>query len=133
MLRNEEHGQPTVLVVDDDEAIQTMFKLFLKKTGFSRMIVGTGKDAVAALQKQKFDFCFLDLALPDTTGDHVYKQARKIDPDLPIVIITGYPDSDMLDNILKLGPVTVLKKPLKVEQLNQTLNILGHKSAAQAA
>lgn len=133
VLRTEEHGQPAVLVVDDDESIQTMFKLFLKKTGFARMIVGTGKEALAALHKQKFDFCFLDLALPDTTGDQIYKQARKIDPDLPIVIITGYPDSDMLDNILKLGPVTVLKKPLKIEQLNQTLNILGHKAPAQAA
>jgi FixJ family two-component response regulator len=48
-------------------------------------------------------------------------------PDLPIVIITGYPDSDMLDNILKHGPVTVLKKPLKVEQVAQTLKFLGHK------
>ena len=119
-------GQPTVLVVDDDEALQTMFKLFLKKAGFSRLVVGTGKDALAALAKQKFDFCFLDLQLPDTTGDEIYKHAKKIDPELPIVIITGYPDSQMLDNILKHGPVTVLKKPLQVAQLNQTLRILGH-------
>lgn len=127
VLRNEEQGQPTVLVVDDDESLQTMFKLFLKKAGFSRLVVGTGKDALAALSKQKFDFCFLDLQLPDITGDEIYKHAKKIDPDLPIVIITGYPDSQMLDNILKLGPVTVLKKPLQVEQLNQTLHMLGHK------
>ena len=129
VLRTEEQGQPTVLVVDDDEALQTMFKLFLKKAGFSRLVVGTGKDALAALQKQKFDFCFLDLQLPDITGDEIYKHAKKIDPELPIVIITGYPDSQMLDNILKHGPVTVLKKPLQVAQLNQTLRILGHKAA----
>ena len=61
------------------------------------------------------------------------KYAKEIDPDLPIVIITGYPDSQMLDNILKLGPVTVLKKPLQVEQLNQTLRIMGHKASAKAA
>ena len=77
--------------------------------------------------------CFLDLQLPDITGDEIYKYAKDIDPDLPIVIITGYPDSQMLDNILKLGPVTVLKKPLQVEQLNQVLRILGHKSTAKAA
>ncbi len=129
VLRTEEQGQPTVLVVDDDEALQTMFKLFLKKAGFSRLVVGTGKDALAALHKQKFDFCFLDLQLPDITGDEIYKHAKKIDPELPIVIITGYPDSQMLDNILKHGPVTVLKKPLQVAQLNQTLRILGHKAA----
>jgi excisionase family DNA binding protein len=133
VLRAEEQGQPTVLVVDDDEALQSMFKLFLKKSNFSRLVVGTGKEALAALQKQKFDFCFLDLQLPDITGDEIYKYAKEIDPDLPIVIITGYPDSQMLDNILKLGPVTVLKKPLQIEQLNQTLRILGHKATAAKA
>ena len=134
ILREEEHGQPTVLVVDDDLGIQSMFKLFLKKTGFSRMIVGTGKEALMALKKQKFDLCFLDLVLPDITGDQIYKEAKAIDASLPVVIITGFPDSEMLDNILKFGPVTVLKKPLKVEQLVQTLKFLGHKlTEAQTA
>src|SRR5439155_10231923 len=133
ILHEEEHGQPTVLVVDDDEGIQGMFKLFLKKAGFGRMIVGNGKDALAALKKQKFDLFFLDLVLPDITGDEIYKQAKKIDANLPIVIITGYPDSAMLDNILKYGPVTVLKKPLKIEQLTQTMKVLGHKLSEAAA
>jgi excisionase family DNA binding protein len=132
VLRTEEHGQPTVLVVDDDEEIQNMFKVFLKRAGFSRLIVGTGKEAFAALEKQKFDLCFLDLQLPDITGDEIYSSAKEKDPDLPIVIITGYPDSQMLDNILKHGPVTVLKKPLHTEQLQQTLRILGRKPAASS-
>ncbi len=127
ILRNQEEGQPTVLVVDDDTGLQGMFKLFLKKQGFSRIVVGTGKEAIAAMQKQKFELCFLDLQLPDTTGDEIYKVAKDIQPAMPIVIITGYPDSQMLDNILKLGPVTVLKKPLKVEALQQTMQMLGHK------
>ena len=127
ILRNEEEGQPTVLVVDDDTGLQSMFKLFLKKQGFSRIVVGSGKEALVALEKQKFELCFLDLQLPDTTGDEVYKQAKEIQPAMPIVIITGYPDSQMLDNILKLGPVTVLKKPLQVEALQQTMKMLGYK------
>lgn len=133
VLRTEEQGQPTVLVVDDDVGLQSMFKLFLKKQGFSRLVVGTGKEAIAALQKQKFDLCFLDLQLPDFTGDEVYAQAKKIDPTLPVVIITGFPDSQMLDNILKHGPVTVLKKPLEVEKLQQTLRMLGHKQQSANA
>jgi excisionase family DNA binding protein len=133
VLHTEEQGQPTVLVVDDDPGLQSMFKLFLKKQGFSRLVVGTGKEAVAAMQKQKFDLCFLDLQLPDFTGDEVYAQAKEIQPDLPFVIITGFPDSQMLDNILQHGPVTVLKKPLEVEKLQQTLRMLGHKAQAAKA
>lgn len=135
VLRNEveQGGAPTVLVVDDDTGLQSMFKLFLKKQGFTRIVVGTGKEAIAALNKQKFDLCFLDLQLPDITGDEIYKQAKALHPELPIIIITGYPDSQMLDNILKHGPVTVLKKPLEVEQLQQALKMLGHDVKAKAA
>jgi excisionase family DNA binding protein len=129
----EDSGQPTVLVVDDEEPLQEMFKLFLKKAGLSRLIVGTGKDALAALDKQKFDLCFLDLQLPDITGDEIYKVAKTKYPDLPVVIITGYPDSEMMNNILRHGPVTVLKKPLRLEDLQETLRHLGHKASAKKA
>ena len=129
ILRQDKQGQPTVLVVDDDPDLQELFKAFLKKIGFSRVVVGTAKDAIHSLRKQKFDLMFLDLQLPDAPGDQVYKTAKQIDPDLNVIVITGYPDSEMLDRILQISPVTVMKKPLKVEQLNQTVKILGHTSS----
>ena len=110
ILKEDKSGQPTV-----------------------RVVVGTVKEAIAALEKQKFDLLFLDLKLPDGPADDVYEAAKEADPELPIVVITGYPDSEMLDRILAKGPVTVLKKPLKMEQLQQTVRILGHKDAARLA
>lgn len=133
ILKENRSGQPTVLVVDDDVSLQNLFKVFLKKIGFSRVVVGTVRDAIAALEKQHFDLLFLDLKLPDGPADDVYEMAKEIDPRLPIVVITGYPDSEMLNRILSKGPVTVLKKPLKVEQLKQTVRILGHKESAKMA
>ena len=115
-----------MLVVDDDPDLQELFKTFLKKIGFSRVVVGTAKEAIASLRKQKFDLMFLDLQLPDAPGDQVFKTAKQIDPDLNVIVITGYPDSEMLDRILQISPVTVLKKPLQIQQLNQTVKILGH-------
>ena len=126
VLRQDKQGQPTVLVVDDDSDLQELFKAFLKKIGFSRVVVGTAKDAISSLRKQKFDLMFLDLQLPDAPGDQVYRTAKSIDSDLNVIVITGYPDSEILDRILQITPVTVLKKPLKIEQLNQTVKILGH-------
>jgi CheY-like chemotaxis protein len=126
ILRQDQQGQPTVLVVDDDLGVQDLFRTFLKQTGFSRVVVGTATEAIKSLRKQKFDLLFLDLQLPDAPGDQVYQTAKQIDPDLNVIVITGYPDSEILDRILQVCPVTVLKKPLKIEQLYQTVKILGH-------
>jgi excisionase family DNA binding protein len=133
ILKEDKSGQPTVLVVDDDESLQNLFKLFLKKIGFSRVVVGTVKEALAALEKQKFDLVFLDLKLPDGPADDVYDMVKADQPECPVIIITGYPDSEMLNRILAKGPITVLKKPLKIEQLKDTVRILGHKDAVKLA
>ena len=127
ILRQDQQGhQPTVLVVDDDVELQELFRTFLKQIGFSRVVVGTAKEAIKSLRKQKFDLMFLDLQLPDASGDQVFETVKQIDPDLNVIMITGYPDSEILNRILQVSPVTVLKKPLKIEQLTQTVKILGH-------
>src|SRR6202521_366123 len=108
ILKEDKSGQPTVLVVDDDESLQNLFKLFLKKIGFSRVVVGTVKEALTALDKQKFDLIFLDLKLPDGPADDVYDAAKEQQPDCPIIIITGYPDSAMLHRLLSRGQLSGL-------------------------
>ena len=133
VLKEEEPGQPTVLLVDDDEGLRTLFSAFFQEIKLSHVVVGTVKDALAELGKQKFDLLFLDLKLPDGPADDVYDMTKQQQPNCAVVIITGYPDSAMLDRILAKGPITVLKKPLKLDQLQQTLCILGRKHAFKLA
>src|ERR1700719_4086618 len=90
ILRQDKQGQPTVLVVDDDPVLQDLFQTFLKKIGFSRVVVGTAKEAIKSLRKQKFDLLFLDLQFPDAPGDQGDKAAKQIDWDLNVIVITGY-------------------------------------------
>src|SRR6516162_7061712 len=130
VLHQGRQGQPTVLVVDDDPGLQDLFRKFLKKIGSRRLVVGTAKEAIKRLRKQKFDLMFLDLKLPDAPGDQVLQAAKQIDPDINVIVVTGYPHSEILDRILQVSPVTVLKKPLKVEQLNQVVKILVHSGSS---
>ncbi len=67
--------------------------------------------AIASLLKQKSDLIFLDLQLPDAPGDQVYKTPKHIDPDLKVIVITGYPDGEVVDRILRISPLTVWKAP----------------------
>jgi excisionase family DNA binding protein len=129
LRKDEDAGQPSVLVVDDDVALQALFKLFLKRANLARLVVGSGAEAIAVAKTRKFDLVFLDLNLPDIPGDEVYLQLKALHPDLPIVIVTGYPDGEILSRILSTGPVTVMKKPLEFELLNKAVRQLGHKGA----
>jgi PleD family two-component response regulator len=60
ILCQDKQGRPAVLVVDDDLDLQDLFRTFLKKIGFGRVVVGTAKEAINSLRKQKFDLMFLD-------------------------------------------------------------------------
>ena len=66
------------------------------------------------------------------SGDEIYIEAKKNYPDLPFVIITAFADSEMMNNILKHGPVTVLRKPLKTGDLEETMRHLGRKTAGKS-
>lgn len=133
LRKDSDSSLPTVLVVDDDVAIQGLFNQFLRKANMGRHVVGTGEQALAAVKVRKVDVVFLDLNLPDMPGAQVYAQLRMFRPDLPIVIITGYPDSGLWSQIFARGPVTVLQKPLEFEHLNRTLKQLGYPGARLAA
>ena len=125
-------GLPTVLAVEDDRALQALFKSFLKKVGLGRVIAGTGAEAISMVRKQRFEQVFLDLKLPDLPGDEVYIQLKEIQPDLPIVVVTAYPDSEMLSRILAIGPVTVIKKPVEFNELFTLVKQLGLHGAETA-
>ena len=106
---------------------------FLVGQLLDRLYVTHQREIASYAEKQRFDLVFLALKLPDIPGDELYAKLKKMYPDLPIVIITGYPDSEILTKILSSGPVTVIKKPIEYDQLNRTVKILGHKGASDAA
>ena len=82
-------------MVEEDPGPQELFRTFLEKIGFSRVVVGTAKAAITSLRNQKFDLMFFDLQLPDAPADQLYNRAKQIDPDLDVIVITGYPDSEI--------------------------------------
>jgi DNA-binding NtrC family response regulator len=85
---------------------------------------------LASLGRQKFDLMFLSLRLPDAPGDQIYKAAKHIDAELNIVVTAAHPNNEMLERILEIGPVSVLKKPVKVEHLGQLMKVLGYNGVA---
>lgn len=110
-----------VLVVDDDAGVQSLFRLAAHRAACVLSIARGLKEAIKRLRERRCDLVLLDLYLYESRGDQVYEAIAALDSTLPIVVITGYPDSEILHRILQHGPVTVLSKPLRVEQVAETI------------
>jgi excisionase family DNA binding protein len=122
-----------ILVVDDEELVQDLMRDILGRHGYHAESARTGKEALDQLQRTNYDLMFLDIKLPDLDGDKIYEKVVEMQPSLHVVIITGLADGQIFDKILTLGPVTVLRKPLKVDQVLRLADLLlGSFSAAGA-
>lgn len=113
-----------ILVVDDEQLICMDLKNLLTGDGHFVVTAQTGTEALRLMQTADFELIFLDLVLPDTDGLEILKQIKELYEDLNVIIITGYPDSDLLNDALELGPISVLKKPINKEQMRRLLKII---------
>ncbi|MGH7890750.1 MAG: response regulator, partial [Thermodesulfobacteriota bacterium] len=113
-----------VLVVDDEKLIAMDIKKIVTSEGHDVITTQSGIEASRAIEDSNIDLVFLDLVLPDMNGVEVLKEIKKAKSGLPVVIITGYPDSEIMNQALELGPISVLKKPFSRDQIRDLLKIL---------
>lgn len=99
------------LVIDDDETICSLFKDTLEEEGYTVTTVNDSSKGLELVKDKDYDLVFLDLKMPGMDGAELFKQIRVTKPKLPITIITGYPDSDLMVRALTHGPFGVMNKP----------------------
>ncbi len=104
-------GVVNILVVDDDEGICSLFRDALEESRYTVMTVNSSSKGLELIKDQNFSLVFLDLKMPKIDGAELFGRIRKIRPDLPVTIITGYPDSDLMMKALAYGPLGVMNKP----------------------
>jgi excisionase family DNA binding protein len=117
---------PLVLVVDDEKSIRVTVASFLEKDGYRVAVAENGRQAVEAAQREVPDLVLLDLVLPDMNGVAVLKALHSLNPDLPVIIVTGHPDSNLMAEALRYPPVTLLPKPVDNKVLLRTVRRLLH-------
>lgn len=113
-----------VLVVDDEKLICMDLQKIISSQGHDVITTQNGLDAMRLIEDLSFDLVFLDLMLPDLSGVEVLKEIKKTKSELPVVLVTGYPDSEAMNHALELGPISVLKKPFNRQQIRDILKIL---------
>jgi len=109
--RNSVDAKASILVVDDEKIVRSLFKDTLEELGHRVITAETGSEGLELVKQQDFDLVFLDLKMPGMDGAELFRQIKTIKPTLPVTIITGYPDSEMMSRALAHGPFGVMKKP----------------------
>ncbi|MEO5955973.1 MAG: response regulator, partial [Nitrospiraceae bacterium] len=111
----------SVLVVEDNPDLVIGLRDLLLHDGYDVTVTGTVAGAIELVRTHRFNAILLDLGLPDGDGIDVLKETQRLDPSLPVVIVTAHISPDRTVGSLTEGAFAYLTKPYHREELRQTL------------
>ncbi|MGR3173085.1 MAG: sigma-54-dependent transcriptional regulator [Candidatus Scalindua sp.] len=106
-----------ILVVDDEVKACELLKRLLKKNEYDVIISHNGEDAIEKVKNDKPDAMLLDVRMPGMDGIEVLKRVRKIDPLLPVILVTAYGNIGNAVQAVKLGAYDYLTKPVDNDKI----------------
>ncbi|OHB25692.1 MAG: Fis family transcriptional regulator [Desulfuromonadaceae bacterium GWC2_58_13] len=110
---------PKILVVDDEAVIREGIRRILEKEGYQVEPKSSGRVALERLQEEDFDLVITDLKMPGMGGLELLKAIRILQPDVPVILITGYSTVETAVEAMKNGAFDYLAKPFTPGQISE--------------
>ncbi|NVL91275.1 MAG: response regulator [Desulfobacterales bacterium] len=116
-----QQGRETILLVDDEDMIIDVGREMLMAMGYKVLSAGGGKKAIDVYRKNKdkIDLIILDMIMPDVNGGDVYDKLKEINPDIKVILSSGYSISGQATEILDRGCDGFIQKPFNIKQMSQ--------------
>lgn len=111
------YGTIRTLIVDDDRTIGEVLRELLSKEGGSVDVVADGVDAVSYLKRTPVDILITDLMMPNVGGLEVLRQAKLVNQDVVVIIITGHASLETAIEAVREGAYNYIKKPFKLQEI----------------
>jgi two-component system response regulator RegA len=111
------NGQPTWLLIDDDDAFVQVLQRSLKRQSVEAVCAHNRQEALSALESQHFDRCVLDLNLAGESGLQLLPELLALQPGLEILVLTGYGSIATAVEAMRRGAINYLCKPVTLNQL----------------
>jgi len=113
----------TILLVDDEEMIVDVGGQMLEKLGFEVLIAGSGKEAMEVYKKNRdrIGIVILDMIMPDMGGGETYDKLKEINPDIKVLLSSGYSINGQATEILDRGCNGFIQKPFDMEKLSHSI------------
>jgi len=114
-----------VLVVDDESDIRKVVRLTLQKAGYHVLEAENGEKAIETINSGEnrllLDVIICDIRMPKVNGIEAIAYFRQNYPRVPLIVLTGFPDTDMATSLLRQGVVDYLVKPVEGEKLKASV------------
>ena len=110
-----------VLIMDDEADIRKVVRMTLQKAGYEVLEAENGEKAIEVLSSGEnrllLDVIICDIRMPKVNGIEAIAYFRKEYPRVPLIVLTGFPDTDMATSLLREGVLDYLVKPVEGEKL----------------
>jgi two-component system response regulator AtoC len=110
-------SKANVLVVDDQDSIRHFVGRALEEDGYTVVSAGSVREARVAIEQAMPDMAFLDLKLPDGTGLELLREIKRLQPEVPVVLMTAFGELETAVEAMSAGAFWFVKKPFQVEEL----------------
>lgn len=110
-----------ILLVDDEKLVRSVMADMLNKNGILVTEASSGSKAVGLFAGRPFDAVLLDMIMKDMDGIATLKELKKINPDIPVIIVTGYGDVPTTVAAIKLGAYDYVEKPVDENRIVLTI------------
>jgi DNA-binding response OmpR family regulator len=120
------NGRGTVLVVEDEQLMLRLLEKFLSQQGYQVLVASDGEEAIDVyrLHKLEINVVLLDVGLPKLTGWDVLLKMKEENPDVRVVIATGYLAPKMKTEMLRVAVKNFVDKPYVLDELVETIQSL---------
>jgi CheY-like chemotaxis protein len=120
---DERNGRHTILVADDNAMVRKFARRALEKVGYQVLLAEDGQEAIERFHeaKGKVDVVVVDLTMPRLDGTDTFRQLRLVDPDVRVVLTSGFSEQDVTAGLPSRGLVGFLQKPFTPDQLRQVV------------
>ena len=111
----------TILIVDDDKDVCEYLQDFLTADGYSVTVVNDPTTALDALREREYHVVVLDLMMPKLSGIDLLEQIRKVDDDIAVIILTGYPSLETATASIEHEVSAYIRKPFSIDEFRDAL------------
>ena len=121
-----------ILIVDDEPSVRDSLSRWFRDDGYEVGVAEGANDALTRLAERRWDLALLDIRMRGTDGIELQRRMKEIDPDLIVIIMTGYASVDTAVTALKQGAYDYITKPLDPDDVAHLVqNALSHRRTTE--